>query len=83
MLLADLSLAIFNNSSTLYSLKEYSIVNTAFFTAVGHAPKPLYLPFKYDGFEIPPYKNSVKADIFSIPIYFAASLEYSSIESKF
>ena len=68
MLLADLSLAIFNNSSTLYSLKEYSIVNTAFFTALGNAPKPLYLPIKYDGFEIPQYKNSVKADIFGFDI---------------
>ena len=74
ILLEDFSLEIFKSSSTLCSLNEYNIVNTAFLTALGHAPIPLYLPFKAVGLEIPPYKYSVKAFIFSIPITFAASL---------
>ena len=82
MLLLDFSLDIFNSSSTLFSLNEYNIVNTAFFTALGHAPKPLYLPFSAFGLEIPPYKYYVKGCIFSMPIAFAASFAYTSIESK-
>ena len=45
ILLEDFSLEIFKSSSTLCSLNEYNIVNTAFLTALGHAPIPLYLPF--------------------------------------